>query len=169
MPIDPNTTNKITIPSLPELGRNLLDTDLLVGHDGSDMRRILGSRVRAFVQGSIVVPLLLSDGETALTTGNNKSVLYAPLNLDIINILASLSAPGTTLTEVDIKRNGTSIFGANKLTIDPNENTSATAATPPSVSYPVQLDALDRLALDVLQAGTGAVGLKVWLVATVRP
>lgn len=43
MPIDPNTTNKITIPSLPELGRNLLDTDLLVGHDGSDMRRILAA------------------------------------------------------------------------------------------------------------------------------
>jgi hypothetical protein len=169
MPIDPNTTNKITIPSLPELGRNLLDTDLLVGHDGSDMRRILGSRVRALVQGSVIIPLLLSDGEAALTTGSDKAVLYAPLNLDIITVLASLSAPGTTLTEVDIKRNGTSIFGTDKLTIDPNEPTSATADTPPSVTYPVQLNALDRLALDVLQAGTGAVGLKVWLVATVRP
>lgn len=117
----------------------------------------------------MIVPLLLSDGEAALATGADKAVLYIPLNLDVQNILASLSTPGTTLTEVDIKRNGTSIFGANKLTIDPNENTSATAATPPSVTYPVQLDALDRLGLDVLQAGTGAVGLKVWLVATVRP
>lgn len=168
MPIDPETTNKITIPDLIEIGRDLVDTDLFVGHDGSDMRRINAQRIKQYAQSLAVIPLLLSDAENALSVGTNKIVLYAPFNFDVSLILATLSTPGTTPTELDINRNGISIFGVDKLTIDANEPTSATAATPPSVTYPVQLEELDRIAVDVLQAGASAVGLKIWLVGTLR-
>lgn len=169
MPIDPNTTNKITIPLLAEIGRALLDADQLVGHDGTDMRRINMSRLKQFLSTQGVQFLRLDiDGEGAVTTGSDKIVLYLPQNWDVQLVFASLSTAGSTVTEVDITRNGSSIFGANKLTIDASENTSATAATPPSITYPLQADALDRIAVDVLQAGTGAAGLDVWLIGAIR-
>ncbi|GIV82194.1 MAG: hypothetical protein KatS3mg051_1548 [Anaerolineae bacterium] len=169
MPIDPNTTNKITIPMLSEIGRALLDGDQLVGHDGTDMRRINMSRLKQYLNTKGIQYLRLDiDGEAAVTTGSDKIVLYLPQNWDVQLVFASLSTAGTTLTEVDITRNGTSIFGVNKLTIDASENTSVTATTPPDITYPLQADALDRLAVNVLQAGTGAAGLDVWLIGTVR-
>ena len=133
------------------------------------MRRINMSRLKQFLSTQGVQYLRLDiDGEGALTTGNNKSVLHLPQNWDVQLVFASLSTAGSTVTEVDITRNGSSIFGTNKLTIDASENTSATATTPPDITYPLQADALDRLAVNVLQAGTGAAGLDVWLIGTVR-
>lgn len=170
MAIDPLTTNKITIPGLAEIARNLLDSDQLVGHDGTDMRRITASRLKTYVQVTGLQTILVQvDGEAAVTVGPNRSVIYLPYNLDISDILASISVAGSTITEVDLMRNGTSIFGVNKLTIDANEHTSGTAATPPTITLPSATDRLDRLAVNVLQAGTGAAGLKLWLIGTIRP
>jgi len=88
--------------------------------------------------------------------------------------LATASTSG--LPTVDINVNGTSILGANKLSIDANEKTSTTAATATTratashtgwtgtastPNYQISDDA--EITFDIDVAGTGAKGLKVFL------
>jgi hypothetical protein len=63
---------------------------------------------------------------------------------------------------VDINKNGTTIL-STKLTIDVDEKTSATAAIAAVISDAV-LAAGDEITFDVDVAGTGAKGLKVWMI-----
>jgi len=49
MPIDPTTTNKTTLDTLTELGRALVDADVLAVHDGVDLKKMLVSRIKAYL------------------------------------------------------------------------------------------------------------------------
>jgi hypothetical protein len=73
--------------------------------------------------------------------------------------LATASTSG--LPTVNIKKNGTTIFSTT-LTIDANEKTSTTAATPAVLSTTTFADD-DEITMDIDVAGTGAKGLKVTL------
>jgi hypothetical protein len=74
--------------------------------------------------------------------------------------LSTSSSSG--LPTVDINVNGTSILGANKLSIDINEKTSVTATTATTlVTTGISDD--DEITFDIDVAGTGAKGLKVVL------
>ena len=74
--------------------------------------------------------------------------------------LATASTSGNPT--VDINEAGTSVLGANKLSIDANELTSVTAATPTTLAdTAIADDAIITFDIDV--AGTGAKGLKVTL------
>lgn len=106
----------------------------------------------------------LSDETTAITTGTAKLTMRAPYAMTLTKIpRASLSAASTSgLPTVDINVNGTSVLGANKLSIDANEKTSTTAATPTTIATSSIADDAE-ITFDIDVAGTGAKGLKVTL------
>jgi hypothetical protein len=106
----------------------------------------------------------ISDEVNTLTTGTSKLTFRAPFALTLTTIpRASVSVASTSgLPTVDIKLNGTTILGANKLTIDATEKTSVTAATATTLATTAVNDD-DEFTFDVTTAGTGTKGLKVTL------
>lgn len=106
----------------------------------------------------------VSDEITSITTGTAKITMRAPFAMTLTSIpRASLSVASTSgIPTVDINVNGTSILGANKLTIDANEKTSITATTPTTIATSSIADD-DEITMDIDVAGTGAKGLKVAL------
>ena len=108
----------------------------------------------------------VSDESTPITTGVAKVIFRAPYAMTLYQIpRASLSVASTSGNPtVDINKNGTSIF-STLLTIDANETTSVTAATPAVLSTTTLADD-DQISIDIDVAGTGATGLKVTLYYT---
>jgi hypothetical protein len=110
-----------------------------------------------------------SDENTPLTVATEVTTLRMPFAwVSIDEVRASLSDPSTSgVVTINVKVNGTSLFSTN-LTIDANETTSLTAATPfvlsPGNHGPFPDDS--EVTVDVVAAGTGAVGLKVTLIGT---
>ena len=120
-------------------------------------------------QGSSSMTIALSDESTAITTGTAKVTMRAPFAMSITSIpRASVNTVSTSgLPTVDINVGGTSILGANKLSIDANEKTSTTAATPTTLaSNPTSIADDAEITFDIDVAGTGAKGLKVVLYYT---
>jgi hypothetical protein len=110
------------------------------------------------------VVIALSDEVTNITTGTAKVTWRAPYAMTLTQIprasLATASTSGNPT--VDINENGTSVLGANKLSIDANEKTSVTAATPTTLADTGIADDAE-ITFDIDVAGTGAKGLKVTL------
>lgn len=108
------------------------------------------------------VVIAISDETTNLTTGTAKVTWRAPYAMTLTQIprssLATASSSG--LVTVDINENGTSVLGANKLSIDAGEKTSVTAATPTTIADSAIADD-SEITFDIDVAGTGAKGLKV--------
>jgi hypothetical protein len=97
-----------------------------------------------------------------LTVSSARMSFRAPQAMTLVSIpRASLATASTSgLVTCDIKLNGTSILGVNKLSIDANELTSVTAATATSLDTPsIPDDGL--ITIDITSAGTGAKGLKI--------
>ena len=112
---------------------------------------------------NIISMLAVTDETSNITVGTAKISFRAPVAMTLsATPRASLSTVSTSgLVTCDIKLNGTSILHAtNKLSIDANELTSTTAATPTSlVTTSIPDDSL--ITVDVTAAGTGAKGLKI--------
>lgn len=108
----------------------------------------------------------VSDESTPITTGVAKVIFRAPYAMTLYQIpRASLSVASTSgIPTIDINKNGNSIF-STLLTIDANETTSVTAATPAVLSTTTLADD-DQISIDIDVAGTGATGLKVTLYYT---
>ena len=106
----------------------------------------------------------ISDETTQITTGASKLTIYAPYDFTITEVIASLSTSGSTTSEFDVNLNGSSIF-STRPTVDANENTTGTAATPPVLST-TTVTKYDRLSYDIDVAGTGARGAKIYIVGT---
>ena len=96
-----------------------------------------------------------------VTTGTAKRTVRFPLGT-VLAVRSSLTtASSSGLVTVDINEAGTSIL-STKLSIDANELTSTTAATPAVISdTAIASDA--QMTIDVDAAGTGAQGLKVYV------
>ncbi len=109
----------------------------------------------------------LSDEISTVVTGTAKVTMRAPFAMTLTQIpRASLNtASSSGIPTIDIKKNGTTILGANKLTIDANEKTSVTAATATTLATTAIAND-DEITFDVTVAGTGAKGLKVVLYYT---
>ena len=126
----------------------------------------------AFVQDAInkqpeVIQVAASDETTNLTTGTAKVTFRMPYAMTLTSVRASLSTAQTagSIFTVDINDNGTSVL-STKLTIDNNEKTSTTAATPAVISDSALGDDAE-ITIDIDQVGTaGAKGLKVTLIGT---
>ena len=112
---------------------------------------------------NIHMTVALSDETTSITTGLAKITFRAPYAMTLTQIpRASLSTASTSGNPtVDIDKNGVSIF-STLLSIDANEKTSTTAATPAVLSTTTFADD-DEITMDISTAGTGAKGLKVTL------
>jgi hypothetical protein len=109
--------------------------------------------------------LAVSDETTALTTGVGKLTIRSPYGFTLTEVRASVkTASSSGVVTVDINKNGSTIL-STKLTIDASEKTSTTAATPAVISGATIAND-DELSFDIDTAGTGAVGLKVWLIGT---
>lgn len=113
------------------------------------------------------VVLACSDETTAIVAGTGKATFRMPFAMTLTAVRASLTtAQGSgSIFTVDINEGGTSIL-STKLTIDNNEKTSTTAATPAVISDASLADDAE-ITVDVDQIGTsGAKGLKIMLIGT---
>lgn len=112
-----------------------------------------------------VLMIAVSDETTAITTGVAKVTFRMPFALTLTAVRASLTTVSSSGTPtVDINEGGSTIL-STKLTIDASEKTSTTAATPAVISDTALADDAE-ITIDIDVAGTGAAGLKVYLIGT---
>lgn len=113
----------------------------------------------------VEIIVAVGDETTALTTGTAKVTFRMPHALTLTAVRASLvTASSSGTPTVDINESGSTIL-STKLTIDANEKTSTTAASAAVISDPALADDAE-VTIDVDVAGTGAAGLKVYLIGT---
>ena len=108
--------------------------------------------------------IAISDETTALPAAAVGAVTFRmPYAFRLQAVRASLTtASSSGLVTVDINEGGVSVL-STKLTLDATEKTSVTAATPAVISDPdLANDA--EITIDIDTGGTGAVGLKVYLI-----
>lgn len=121
------------------------------------------------IPGTFVLPsehgIACSDETTELTSGTAKATFRLPHAMTLTEVRASLTTASTSgAVTVDINENGASLL-STKLTIDQDEKTSTTAATAAVISDSALADDAE-ITVDIDGAGTGAAGLKVWLIGT---
>jgi hypothetical protein len=106
-----------------------------------------------------------SDETSTLTTGTAKVTFRMPFAFTLTGIRASLTTAqtGGSLFTVDVNESGASIL-STKITIDNNEKTSTTAATPPVITDSSLADDAE-MTIDIDTVGSGTpTGLKVTLI-----
>lgn len=109
--------------------------------------------------------IAVSDETTAITTGTAKVTFRMPHAMTLTDVRGSLStASSSGNPAIDVNEGGASIFSTT-LTIDSGEKTSATAVTPAVISDPSLADDAE-MTIDIDTAGTGAKGLKIYLIGT---
>ena len=122
-------------------------------------------RATAAVASTNDTTIAITDTTSSVTTGPSKQTWFAPREFTLKDIRASVATQSSSgLVTVNVKKNGTTIF-STKLTIDANEDTSDTAATP----YVFSTTAFakdDKITFDIDTAGTGAVNLQVTMYKT---
>ena len=110
-----------------------------------------------------VIVVAVGDETTAITTGTAKVTFRMPFAMTLTAVRASLTtASSSGVPTVDINEGGSTIL-STKLTIDANEKTSTTAATPAVISDTALADDAE-ITIDIDVAGTSAAGLKVALI-----
>lgn len=111
-----------------------------------------------------------SDESTALTIGGPKVTWHAPYAFTLSEIFIGLSTPSTSgVVTADVNKAGVSLFTTNP-SVGANEQTSLSGVG--SVQGVLGTTALakgDKLTIDVDAAGTGAKGLKVYLIGRRAP
>lgn len=113
----------------------------------------------------VEIGVAVTDEVTALTTGTAKVTFRMPYAMTLTAVRANVNTASSSGTPtVDINEAGTTIL-STKLTIDASEKTSTTAATPAVISDSALADDAE-ITIDIDVAGTGAKGLKVWLIGT---
>lgn len=117
----------------------------------------------AAVTESIIIAV--GDETTAITTGTAKVTFRMPYPFNLSAVRASLTAASSSGNPtVDINEAGTSIL-STKLSIDSGEKTSTTATTAAVISDSSLADDAE-ITIDIDTAGTGAAGLKVYLIGS---
>ena len=110
------------------------------------------------------ISVALGSETTNIAASANLITIYAPYAFTITSVSCSLTTSGSTLTQFDVNKNAVSIFSTNP-TIDANENSTGTAATP-SVLSTTAVAQYDKITFDIDTAGTNAKGAKVYIVGT---
>lgn len=112
-----------------------------------------------------VLIIAVSDETTAITTGTAKVTFRMPFAMTLTSVRASLTTSSSSGNPaIDVNESGASIFSTT-LTIDSGEKTSTTAATAAVISDSSLADDAE-MTIDIDTAGTGAAGLKVYLIGT---
>jgi hypothetical protein len=104
----------------------------------------------------------LSDETTPLTARTDVATLRPPFDFILTQVpkvtLTNVATSGTVT--VDVNKNGTSILGANKITIDPGDWSSYNAAVQSTVVDATVVED-DRFTIDIDDGATDATGLKI--------
>lgn len=107
--------------------------------------------------------IAVGDESSVITTGTAKVTFRMPYAFTLTAVRASLTTVSSSGTPtVDINENGSTIL-STKLTIDASEKTSTTATTAAVISDTSLADDAE-ITIDIDVAGTGAAGLKVYLI-----
>lgn len=123
------------------------------------------------IHGTVAVGLLIADANTTPTTGDGKVHFVVPAKMNGMNLVAQIavvttvSSSGTPTFPVRRERSGSAVdmFSTNP-TIDANEKTSATAATPAVINTSNDDVATgDIIYADLDVSGTGAKGHQIVL------
>ena len=124
---------------------------------------VLATRLKKLIPVELHIPV--GDETTTITTGTAKVTFRVPFAMTVTAVRASVNTVSSSGTPtVDINEEGTSIL-STKLTIDANEKSSQTAAVPAVISDASLADDAE-ITIDIDAAGTGAKGLKVWIIGT---
>lgn len=111
-------------------------------------------------QGPGGTQVALGDEYTVIVSGTSKATFRQIGNMTITGVRASLkTASSSGSVEFNIKKNGVSIFTTN-LTIDQGEKTSVTASIPYILNTTSLVDD-NEITIDIVNAGSGAIGPKV--------
>lgn len=145
---------------------------LFSGTSGKLLQRATGtgyvkatSGVMSVVSLPAEIGVAASDESSVITTGTGKITFRMPYAMTLSSVRASLTtASSSGLVTVNVKLGGTTIF-STQLTIDATEKTSTTAATPAVLSTTALTDD-GEITVDIVGAGTNAVGLKLWFLGT---
>jgi hypothetical protein len=112
-----------------------------------------------------VLIIAASDETTTITTGTAKVTFRMPFAMTLTEVRASLTTVSSSGNPAfDLNEGGASVFSTT-LTIDANEKTSTTAATPAVISDASLADDAE-MTVDIDTAGTGAKGVKIYLIGT---
>lgn len=110
-----------------------------------------------------VIAVAVSDETTAITTGTAKVTFRMPYAMTLQSVRSNLNtASSSGLPTVDIKQGGTSVL-STLLSIDASAKTSVGATTPAVISTSSLTDDAE-ITIDITVAGTGAKGLKIYLI-----
>lgn len=139
--------------------------------EGAGVTRLVGGMTASgkAIFEAVALVIGVGDETTAISTGTNKRRIRAPFAFTATAIrgaLASAQASGASLVTVDVNNGGNSML-STKITIDNNETTSTTAATPPVLDaayVSVADDALISIDIDACDGLTTAAGLKVAII-----
>jgi hypothetical protein len=137
------------------------DADYLLGWEesASALRKVLHKNVKPIESFVIAV----TNETTPISAGVKKLTFRMPYAFTVTAVRASLTVASTSGSVViDINENVTS-FLSPKITIEVNEKTSTTAAVQPGISNAPITDA-GEVTIDIDSQGTGATGLKVYLI-----
>jgi len=159
------TANSVAVANISGIG-NIAT----INQDGNSGNVLYGNGIFAAAPAgggggtSTMFMVAVTDETSNLTVSSARMSFRAPTAMTLSNIpRASLSGASSSGSVIcDIKLNGTTILGANKLSIDATELTSTTAATPTTlVTTSIPDDGL--FTVDITSAGVGAKGLKITL------
>lgn len=99
-----------------------------------------------------------SDEITALTSGDAKITFLTPRSGTLSKVVAGLTTSGSTTTTVRIKKNGTVVSNNN---IDLISGVFSSSISSPTLTATTMTE-WDTYSVDIVTAGTGAKGLKVY-------
>jgi len=106
----------------------------------------------------------LSDETTALTTGDAKATFYMPFAFTLTQFVIGVTTQSSSGSiTVDMNEAGTTVL-STKATIDASEDLSTTGT--PAVISDASLAQWAKITFDLDAAGTGAKGLKAYLIGT---
>ena len=107
--------------------------------------------------------LACSDESTAIEDTGTKLTFYMPYAFTVTEVRASLTTTSSSGTPtIDINEGASSIL-STKITIDPGDLLSTESATQPVISDSALADEA-KITVDVDVTGTGATGLKVYII-----